>query len=364
MPCAQSPDHPLRIAPWPRRGRPKPVVPNGGLQRRLLLTTATAGLAVPSLPRFARAGEITWRLGHNAPPDFPLHLRLLEAAVTIATQSAGEMKLEVYPNNELGGSVGLFAQLRAGTVDVVPVTSQLLGSNMAFGSLPMLGFAFADYDAVWTALDGDLGGYIRAQMKERLGLIAMSRCWNFGFRQVTTGSKVIKDAADIEGLRLRTPPEADFIGLLQALRVLPVSVPINGLARAMKSHAIDGQEGVLGLVKAAKLYEEQTVCARTNHVWDGHWMCISGKSWANLPPNLKDVVVAAFDEGAVHQRQDTASNDAKVQQDLETLGMKFHTVDGASFRQVLRKAGYYAAWQAKMGDDSWAALEKYTGRLT
>jgi TRAP-type C4-dicarboxylate transport system substrate-binding protein len=340
MPCAKPPGHPSRIA-----ARLKP-----NLDRRSLLTTAAAGLAAPSLPRFAHAAATTWRLGHNAPPEFPLHVRLLEVAASIATQSAGQMKLEVYPDNQLGNSVGLFAQLRAGTIDAVPVASQLLGGNIAFGALPMLGFAFADYNAVWTALDGDLGGYMRAQMKERLGVIAMNRCWNFGFRQVTTSGKVVKDAGDVEGMRLRSPPEADFVGLLQALKVLPVSLPLSSLARALKSHAIDGQEGVLSLVKAARLYEEQTFCAQTNH--------------ANLPPSLKDIVTAAFDDGAVHQRQDTAANEAKIQRDLETLGMKFNPVDERSFRQVLRNAGYYKAWQARMGDDAWAALEKSTGRLT
>src|SRR5271168_2556274 len=86
--------------------------PAAGLRRRTLLTAAAAGLATPSLPRFARAAaEVTWRVGHNAPADFPLHVRLMEAAKTIETQSAGRMVLEVHPNSELGSSVGLFAQL-------------------------------------------------------------------------------------------------------------------------------------------------------------------------------------------------------------------------------------------------------------
>jgi TRAP-type C4-dicarboxylate transport system substrate-binding protein len=332
------------------------------LPRRALLTVA-AGLAVPSLPRFARAAEVTWRLGHNAPVDFALHLRLAEVATTIATQSGGQMVLAVHPNSELGSAVGLFAQLRAGTVDVVPVTSQLLSSELAVGALPMLGFAFDGYDSVWKAMDGDLGAFLRAQMKERLGLATMDRCWNFGFRQVTTSGKVVKVAGDIEGLRLRVPPEADFVGLLQALKVLPVSMPLSGLGRSLQSHVVDGQEGVLPLVKAARLYQVQSICSLTNHVWDGHWMCVSGKSWSNLPQKLKDIVATAFDEGGLPQRQDTAANEAQIQKDLESTGMKFNPVDAQSFRLALRKAGYYSAWQTKMGGDAWSALEKYSGRL-
>jgi hypothetical protein len=49
---------------------------------------------------------------------------------------------------------------------------------------------------------------------------------------------------------------------------------------------------------------------------------------------------------------------------LEGEGMKFNGVDPGGFRSVLRKSGYYAARRARMGDDAWAALEKYTGGLS
>ena len=51
------------------------------LSRRAALGRgALAGVAIPFLPRLARAAEIVWRVGHSAPIDFALHLRLLEAA--------------------------------------------------------------------------------------------------------------------------------------------------------------------------------------------------------------------------------------------------------------------------------------------
>jgi TRAP-type transport system periplasmic protein len=334
------------------------------LPRRSLLAAAAAGLTAPSLPRFAGAVGVTWRLGHIAPSDFPLHQRLLEVAAAINIHSAGQMKLEVYANSERGGAAGLFAQLRAGTIDVVPLTCQQLASDLALGALPMVGFAFADYNAAWAALDGDVGAYIRAQMKERLGLVTMNRCWNYWFRQFTTGGTVIKEAPDVEGLRVRTPPEADFVGLLQALKILPISVPLSGLETALKSRVIDGQEGLIPLIKAARLYEAQSTCALTYHIWDGHWISISGKSWQTLPPTLREIVAAAFDDGATHQRQDSTSAEEQIRKDLESGGMAFNAVDANSFRHALRKAGYYQAWRSKVGEEAWSVLEKYSGRLT
>jgi TRAP-type C4-dicarboxylate transport system substrate-binding protein len=333
------------------------------MPRRSLLSAAVSGLAVPLLPRRARAAEIVWRIGHSAPAEFALHLRLVEAAGMIAARSNGRMQLQVYPNSELGSPMGQLAQLRAGTIQAMPVTCQILASNLAVTVLPMLGFAFAGYDKVWPAMDGALGAFLREQIRERLGLVTMERCWDFGFRQITTSGKVVRSAEDLDGLKLRTPSDADFIGLFQALKALPVAMPLNALENALRSHSIDGQEGVLPLVKAAGLYRVQSVCSLTNHVWDGQWLCINGKAWSNLPKMLQDVVTAAFDESALHQREDTVLADTQVQKDLEGAGMKFNPVDPESFRQALRKAGYYAGWRKKIGDDGWAALEQYAGRL-
>ena len=338
-----------------------PCLPARGMRRRAML--AAAAVAVPFLPRLARAAEFTWRVGHNLPVDFPLHLRLVEAAGTIASRSEGQMAVEIYPDSQLGSGVGLLAQLRAGTIDVAPLTSQLLAQDLAVAALPMVGFAFAGTDPLWSALDGDAGGFIRGQIKEQLGLVAMDRCWDFGFRQITTSDKAVKSAGDMAGLRLRTLPDADFIGLFQALKALPVAMPLNTLQKALGSHAIDGQDSVLPLVQAAGLSRVQSRCALTNHIWDGEWICVSGNAWSRLPAKLKDVVVAALNESGLRQRQDIAEANARTRKSLEAAGMTFNTVDPLDFRAVLRTSGYYAAWRTRMGDGAWAALEKYAGRL-
>jgi TRAP-type C4-dicarboxylate transport system substrate-binding protein len=331
------------------------------MSRRAVLVAA--GLAAPFLPRLARAAEVTWRIGHSAPVDFPMHLRLVEAAGTIASRSEGQMAVEIHPNSELGGPLGLLAQARAGTIDAVPLTGQVLARDLPIAALPMVGFAFTGPEQMWPALDGGVGGYIRAQIKELLGLVAMDRCWDFGFHQITTSGKVIKSAEDMAGLRLRTPPEADYISLLQALKALPVTAPLNVLETALRTHAIDGQESVLPLIEADGLFRVQSVCALTNHVWDGEWICVSGKSWTKLPAKLRDIVAAALNESGLHQRQDMADANIKIRKDGEAAGMKFNAVDTQSFRSVLRKSGYYAAWQNRIGDNGWAALEKYAGQL-
>ena len=60
-----------------------------------------------------------------------------------------------------------------------------------------LGFIFPDYDAVWKAMDAELGAFVRAQMP-KAGLVAMPKIWDNGFRHVTTSNRPIHGAAGFD----------------------------------------------------------------------------------------------------------------------------------------------------------------------
>jgi hypothetical protein len=48
---------------------------------------------------------------------------------------------------------------------------------------------------------------------------------------------------------------------------------------------------------------------------------------------------------------------------LQQKGITFNDTDPAPFREVLRKAGFYAEWKGKYGEEAWALLEKAAGQL-
>jgi TRAP-type C4-dicarboxylate transport system substrate-binding protein len=67
-------------------------------------------------------------------------------------------------------------------------------------SINGMGFAFPNYDAVWKAMDGDLGGYVRAQIGNA-NLFAMEKIWDNGFRQTTTSTKPVQTPDDFRGMK-------------------------------------------------------------------------------------------------------------------------------------------------------------------
>ena len=49
--------------------------------------------------------------------------------------------------------------------------------------------------------------------------------------------------------------------------------------------------------------------------------------------------------------------------ELKQKGLVFNAPNNEQFRDKLRSAGFYAEWHKKFGDEAWAMLEKYTGKL-
>jgi len=52
-----------------------------------------------------------------------------------------------------------------------------------------------------------------------------------------------------------------------------------------------------------------------------------------------------------------------LQESLTKRGMGFNTVNPVPFRDALQKAGAYKEWKGKFGDETWALVEKYSGKL-
>ena len=132
---------------------------------------------------------------------------------------------------------------------------------------------------------------------------------------------------------------------------------------ALQSKVVDGQENPLAIIYTAKLFEVQKYCSMTNHMWDGYWFMGNKKLFEQLPPDLQAIVTRNVAEAAVLQRAEVRRLNDSLQADLKAKGMTFNNTNADLFRDKLRQAGFYAEWRTKFGEDAWALLEKYTGKL-
>lgn len=324
---------------------------------------ASSGIAGAPWIRRAQAAEFTYKVGTDLPASHPLNTRIQEASDAIKKETDGRVEIRVFSNNQLGGDPDMFAQLRAGaleffTLDGSNVLSQLVPKT----AIPGVGFAFADYNQVFAALDGELGAHLRGLIT-KAGLVVQDKVWDNGFRQITSSVRPIITPADLRGMKIRVPPGQLWIALFRALSAAPTPISFNEVYSALQTKVVDGQENPLAVIYTAKLYEVQKYCSMTNHMWDGFWFLGNRAAWEKLPASARDIISKNLNASALKQRKDVAQLNASLQKTLEGKGLAFDTPDTNAFRELLRKSGYYADMKRTFGEEEWSMLEKVTGKL-
>lgn len=334
------------------------------ITRRTLLTSLAAAPAVSlAMPlRRARAAEFTYKYANNLPMTHPLNIRAQEAADRIKQETNGRLVIEVFPNNQLGGDTDMMAQVRNGGVEFFTPSALVIATLVPVAAINAVGFAFANYDQVWAAMDGDLGAYVRGAIS-KVGLHALEKMWDNGFRQTTTSTKPIDKAADFAGMKIRVPVSPLSISMFKGLQAAPASIQFSEVYSSLQTRIVDAQENPLPIIQVGKLYEVQKYCSQTNHIWDGFWFIANGRAWNRLPPDLKEIASRNLNEAGQRQREDLKTLNASVVTDLQSKGLTFNKPEPDSFRDALRKAGFYAEWRGKFGDEAWGLLEKSVGKL-
>ena len=337
--------------------------PHRGSRRRFIQTTAAAGaLATLGRPVFAQQAEFAFKWANNIPATHPSTIRIREAADAIRRDSKGRVDIQVFPNNQLGGDTDMLSQVRSGAIDFFPLSGLILQTLVPLAAINGLAFAFKDYATVWAAMDGDLGAFVRTAIA-KVNLHVFDRCLDNGFRNITSSSRPINTAADLQGFKIRVPVSPLWTSMFKAFGASPASINFAEVYSALQTKIVEGQENPLAIIEIAKLYEVQKYLSMTGHMWDGQWILANGKRWAATPPELQQLITKHVTEAVARQRDDIRRLNNVIEVQLKAKGMIFNYPDPKSFRDALSKAGFYQEWRTKFGDEAMAKLEKYSGRL-
>ena len=287
--------------------------------RRTLLLAGTAASATIGMPWIAKgAAEFQLKYANNSPTAHPLNVRAVEAMERIKQETNGRVEIQVFPNNQLGSDTDMLSQLRSGAIEFFTLS----------------------------------------------GLIAMEKQYDNGYRQMTSSTRPIKSPEDLKGFKIRVPPSPLWTSMFKAFDAAPMSINFSEVYSALQTKVAEGQENPLSIIYFAKLFEVQKYLAETNHMWDGFWFLANGKMWNGLPADVRDVIAKNLNASAIEQREDIAKQNATFKADLTSKGMEFVAVDQKPFRAKLEAAGFYKEWRGKYGDEAWAVLEKYAGKIS
>ena len=301
------------------------------MQRHTFLRGAVA-LATGALLGFtAQAQTVKLTLGHGAAPGNPRHEASVKFAEVLKAKTAGRIEVQVAPSAQLGDDAAMLTALRTGALDMSANSQGAVANAVpeyaAFG----MPFLFASLPQAWKLLDGPLGKELAERSAEK-GLIVLGY-WDNGVRHMSNSKKPLLKPEDLKGLKMRTPPDAVTVDIMQALGAEAQQIKFAELYVALQQGVVDGQENPLMNIYASKLYEVQKYISLTGHKYEMTPFLMGKRTWDKLSDADRKAVIEAAAEATAMQRKLSQESDEKLVAELKAKGVHVDTVDKAAFER-------------------------------
>ena len=313
------------------------------ITRRQMLAVSAATLATAATGTFntARAaGPITLRVSSSAPPDkYGAHYLWYKPFEDNLKKLVGDqIKLEYFPNSQLGKEADVVQQVKAGSVDMMISGPSIWATVVPEVGALDLGYLFDGYAHAFRAIDGGISELYDKMLLDRTGVTILGWGFQVGARSVYT-KMPIKSVAELKGVKLRVLPTKAFIDTFNTIGAVPTPIPINELYTAAQTGVVDGFEHDPGTVLAYKFYEVDKYCFLTKHYYSPMLAYIGKRGLSKITPELMPKFMQAAAEATKQERADVQQVEAEAMVELKAKGVTFTEVPAAERKTMVDNIG-------------------------
>jgi tripartite ATP-independent transporter DctP family solute receptor len=262
--------------------------------KRASLAAASVALAagMASSPALA---EKTIRIGHlNPESPFESHSGAMTAVFKslVETASNGTLKVELFPNGQLGKDNEVIQQVRDGIVESCISSSGGVAQHYPLVGVFDVPFAFPNIGTVHKvmSLNSDFGEKFAGDLEAKTGLKVIGLLDSGGFFAFTNSKKPIVTAADMKGLRIRTMTLPTHETIVSSLGGQPTPLPWAEVYTALQTGVADGQMNPIPIIAFAKFDEVQKYLSITNHIITPYVWFINKDFYDGLSAEERDIV--------------------------------------------------------------------------
>jgi tripartite ATP-independent transporter DctP family solute receptor len=253
-----------------------------------------------------------------------------------AAQSTVEIK--VFPASQLGQTREVIEAMRLGSG-----AAGTTGGPAEYASfvrrLGVLGlpFLWKSYDHALRVLDGPVGKELDGDM-EKAGFKTLSWAVSWGYRNVITSKKEVKQAADLKGLKIRTIPTKVFVAAINSMGANATPMNFGEIYTSLQSGVLDGYEHTAATTISFKMYEVACCMALTKHLMDPTFLVFSLAEWKKLSSAEQAALQKAANEAAKIVREMAPQREGEALAQVKKLGMKVNEIDTAPLVKASLKA--------------------------
>lgn len=296
----------------------------------------------------AEAGSLNLRFGTPFVTGSNLHKAMERFAEVVATESKGEIKVQVYADSQIGDIQQLIAGMQLGTVDMAYLGVGNSGQLKGCGPLNVsyLPYLFKSKRAAEDLLNGPIFQALYEQCAQSAGVRIFAVGGDRSPRAIVTTRGPIRKPEDLNGIRLRIPPIPIFRDTFEALGVKVVPLGLNEVYMALSRGQVDGQDNGFDLSVSFRFHEVSKFWSATDHVYDMGAFYVSERRWKNFSVEQKALFRKAAQEGGRLATQLGEELDNRGLEELKKAGVSYVVPDRAAFQKAW--ADVYKNYEGKV----------------
>ncbi len=246
-----------------------------------------------------------------------------------ANKASPTLDIKVFPASQLGQTREVIEAMRLGSG-----AAGTTGGPAEYASfvrrLGVLGlpFEWKSYEHALRVLDGPVGKELDQDM-EKAGFKVLSWAVSWGFRNVVTAKKEVKQAADLKGLKIRTIPTKVFVAAINSMGANATPMNFGEIYTSLQSGVLDGFEHTAATVISFKMNEVACCIALTKHLMDPTFLVFSLAEWKKLGASEQAALQKAATDAAKVVREMAPQREAEALAQVKKLGMKVNEIDTA-----------------------------------
>lgn len=241
------------------------------------------------------------RLAHGLDVTHPVHQGMVFMAQELEKESAGKLKLTIYPSGQLGAERECLELLQIGSLDITKVSAAVMENFAPNYQVLSLPYIFRDRAHGYSVLDGEVGQQLLDEgEKYRLKGLCF---YDAGSRSFYTKQKPIHSPADLKGLKIRVQKSKTAVNMVEQLGGSPTPISWGELYTALQQGVVDGAENNPPSFFFSRHYEVCKFYTINEHTAVPDVLLIGTATWNRLSDQEQKWLKKAAMSSAKYQRQ-------------------------------------------------------------
>jgi tripartite ATP-independent transporter DctP family solute receptor len=304
---------------------------------------ARAQAVALAAPGHGPRAAVTLKLGHGLDIAHPVHKAMVFMAEKVREESAGRMRVEIFPNEQLGNEKECIEALQLGYLAMTKTSSAPMEGFVPQMRVFGIPYLFRDAAHFWRVCSGPIGKklLLAGESKRLRGL-----CYYDAGARSFYADKAIHQPADLAGMKIRVQNSIMSMKMVEAMGGSPTPIPWGELYTSLDQGVVDGAENNTPSFRTSRHYEVCQYYSLDEHTRLPDILIISTRVWSHLTPEQQSILQEAVDESVEYQRRIWAEAEEKDLQVVQEGGATVVRPDQGPFRTSVQRV-----WKEFEGTD-------------